>query len=150
MRDELSARGIENFVPTVERSKTRGKGTYEKAALPNVVFLRMTKDDALDLVNKKGVQLKYMIDCATRSMMVVPDKQMEDFRRVFDSSTDEGGLMNEPLALGDAVRVAKGPLSGVEGAVMELQGESYVVVSLLGMLFASARVPRAWLEKIEK
>jgi len=147
MRDELTSRGIENFVPSVTRAKTRGKGTVEMAVLPNLVFLRMNRDDAFALVNNGGVQLKYLTDCATHKAMVVPDKQMDDFRRVFDASVDEGGLVREPLNLGDRVRVVKGPLNGVEGFVLELQGEFFVVVGLIGMLYAKARVPRAWLEK---
>jgi len=81
-------------------------------------------------------------------MMVVPDKQMEDFRRVFDLSLGEGGLVDETLELGEKVRVTKGALRGVEGYVVELLGRTYVVVSLIGCLWARARVPRAWLEKI--
>jgi hypothetical protein len=36
----------------------------------------------------------------------------------------------------------------VEGHVIEFQGRYYVVVSLLDSLFARARVPKSWLEKI--
>ena len=57
--------------------------------------------------------------------------------------------MDRPLALGDRVRVTKGPLRGVEGHVLEFQGRLYVVVGLMECLFAKARVPRSWLERIE-
>ena len=74
-------------------------------------------------------------------------KQMEDFRRVFDFSMDEGGLLETDLAPGEAVRVVRGTLAGVEGNVMEIQGKTYVVVGLPGSVFARARIPRAWLER---
>ena len=80
--------------------------------------------------------------------MFVADKCMEDFRRVLEASIEEGGLMDKPLTVGEKVRVTKGVLKGVEGYVLELQGRIYVVVGLLNCLFARARVPRAWLEKI--
>jgi len=89
-----------------------------------------------------------MFDCATHKMMVVPDKQMEDFMRVLDFSLEEGGLMDTPLTVGEKVRVTRGVLRGVEGYVLEIQGKTYVVVGLLNCVFARARVPRAWLEKI--
>ncbi|MBR1435694.1 MAG: transcriptional regulator, partial [Bacteroidales bacterium] len=63
-------------------------------------------------------------------------------------SKDEGGLMDAPLALGDRVKVVRGPLRGVEGHVLELRGKIYVVVSLLDSIFAKADVPRAWLERV--
>lgn len=58
--------------------------------------------------------------------------------------------MDRPLELGDGVRVTRGPLKGVEGYVMELLGNTYVVVELLGCLWAKAKVPPAWLEATGK
>ena len=104
----------------------------------------------MNLVNTGVIPVKYIVDCATRTLLVVPDKQMEDFRRVLDLSTEEGGLVDAHLSLGDKVRVTKGPLKGVEGLVYQFQGRYYVVVSLLNSLFAKARVPRSWIERIDK
>lgn len=146
IRDRLVCEGVEHFIPTVPADGAR----KEKAAVSNLVFLRATKQEALDLANTGVIPVKYIIDCATRTLLVVPDKQMEDFRRVMDLSLEEGGLMDRPLALGDRVRVTKGPLRGVEGHVIEFQGRYYVVVSLLESLFAKARVPRSWLEIVKE
>ena len=145
VRDRLEARGVEHFIPTVPSDGPR----KEKAAVSNLVFLKASKPEALELANTGVIPVKYIVDCATRTLLVVPDKQMEDFRRVMDLSLEEGGLMDRPLALGDRVRVTKGPLRGVEGHVIEFQGRYYVVVSLLESLFAKARVPRSWLEVVE-
>jgi hypothetical protein len=150
VRDRLSALGVENFVPTRTRKSSRGKGTVEVPAMMNFVFIHTTRANALDLIHFQGVKADYLFDCATRQLMTVPDKQMEDFRRVFNASLEEGGLVDAPLQLGEWVRVVKGSLRGVEGTVMEFQGRFYVVVSLMNCLYARARVPRAWLEKIEK
>jgi len=149
MRNVLSESGYDVFVPTIKSKKTRGGGIKEKPAVPNLVFLKATKNEACDLVAERHLPLNYMIDCATHHMMVVPDKQMDDFRKVFDASLDDGGLIREPLSLGEMVRVTRGPLTGVEGRVLELLGETYVVVGLMGLLYARAQVPRAWLEKVK-
>ena len=139
VRDRLAREGVVHFIPV------RADG---RPVVTNLVFLKATKAEALDLANTGVVPVKYVIDCATRTLLVVPEKQMEDFRRVLDHSLEEGGLMDQPLALGDRVKVVKGPLKGVEGHVIEFQGRYYVVVSLLDSLFARARVPKSWLEKI--
>ena len=149
VRNRLSALGVEHFVPTRMRRASRGKAMVEEPLLSNLVFLRATKADALELIHCRGIKADYLFDCATRQLMVVPDKQMTDFRRVFDLSTEEGGLVDVPLHAGERVRVTRGCLKGVEGYVIELQGKTYVVVELLNCLYARARVPRAWLEKIE-
>lgn len=148
VRNRLSALGVEHFVPTRRRRASRGKGEVEEPLLTCLVFLRATKSAALDLVHYNGVKADYLFDCATRQLMVVPDKQMEDFRRVLDLSLEEGGLVDKPLSIGERVRVVRGVLRGVEGYVEELQGKTYVLVSLLNCLYARARVPRAWLEKV--
>ena len=147
IRRRLDALGVENYIPTQMREKSRGK-QVERAVVNNLVFLRATKNEACALANDGIIPVRYIVDCATRTLMVVPDKQMEDFRRVFDLSLGEGGLVDETLELGEKVRVTKGALRGVEGYVVELLGRTYVVVSLIGCLWARARVPRAWLEKI--
>ncbi len=144
----LEELGAESFVPTELRHRTRGTSTYERALIPGMVFVRATKERACELANADGVPVRYLIDPASRTLMVVPDKQMEDFRRVLDLSTEEGGLLDRPLALGARVRVIKGVLAGVEGRVLELRGRTYVVVELFNSWFAKAGVPRAWLETV--
>ena len=144
----LDRLGVERFVPVERRRRTRGGTSYERPLIPSLVFLRATKREACELANVEAVPVRYLIDPATRSLLVVPDKQLEDFRRVLDLSTDEGGLMDRPLELGERVRVVKGVLSGVEGFVLELRGRTYVVVRLLDCWFTKASVPRAWLEPV--
>ena len=141
IRDRLVREGVEHFIPTLPTES----GRKERPAVTNLVFLRATKAEALEMANTGAVRMKYIIDCATRTLLVVPDKQMEDFQRVFEEA-DEISL--EPLSLGDRVRVTKGPLTGVEGHILEFRGKCYVVVSLLDCLFTKAKVPRNWLVKI--
>ena len=148
VRDHLGRLGAENFLPTELRSRTRGRTKYEKPLIPGLIFVHATRQQACALANEQGVPVRYLIDPATRTLLVVPDKQMEDFRRVLNLSTEEGGLLDRPLALGDRVRVTKGVLAGVEGRVLEFHGRTYVVVELMGHWFARASVPRAWLELI--
>ena len=134
VRDLLTGMGVDCYVPTVKRRKTRGGGTYE----------------ALELVNLRLVPMSYMKDCATRTLMLVGEKEMDSFRRVFEASIEEGGLVDRPLVVGDRVCVVKGPLKGVEGNVLELQGRLYVVVGICGLFYARARIPRAWMERIDE
>ena len=80
IRDRLVREGVEHFIPTVSADGPR----KEKAVISNLVFLKATKAEALELANTGVIPVKYIIDCATRTLLVVPDKQMEDFRRVLD------------------------------------------------------------------
>ena len=139
IRDWLTVRGIENFVPTMQTRISRpgksGSRMTEKPLAPNLIFLRAPKDLACSFVADYRLPMQYLIDCATHKMMVVPDKEMDDFRRVFDYAIDEGGLIDQPVELDEPVRVT--------------EGQYYVVVGLSGFLWARAQIPRAWLEKIQ-
>lgn len=147
VRDRLRELGIENFVPTILRRRTRGKAMAECAAAPNLVFVHTDKECAISLVTKSFFPMEWIQDCATGKMMVVPEKEMDDFRRVFEvASMEEGGLMTNGFSLGDKVEVTDGPLQGVEGRILEDAGRLYVVVGLAGSIFARALVPKAWLK----
>ena len=144
VRDRLLALGVEHFIPTQKTRGARGRAV-EKPLVNCLGFVRASKTDALDLIHFRGVQADYMLDHATHRLMVVPDREMDDFRRVFDLSLEDV-TTERPLSLGESVIVTKGPLTGVHGRVVGEAGKWYVVVELLGMLYASARVPKSWLQ----
>lgn len=80
IRRRLESLGVENFIPTVVRKNSRGCRS-ERAVINNLVFLRTTKAEACRLANEGYIPVRYIIDCATRTLLVVPDKQMEEIGR---------------------------------------------------------------------
>lgn len=145
----LEAAGVEHFIPTERRPNYRGK-MREHPLIRGMVFIRATKKVACGLRTEDRLPVNYLFDYVHHTMLTVPDKSMDDFRRVFEASIAEGGLVDVPLSLGERVRVTEGPLEGVEGNVLELQGRLYVAVGLCGCIYARARVPRAHLEKVNE
>lgn len=72
---------VNYFLPTktvIRQLKYRRK-RGEIPVIRNLIFAYASKQTACDLSNKYGVQLFYMKDLSTHGMLVVPDKQMEDF-----------------------------------------------------------------------
>ena len=126
----LGEMNIECFVPEVYRT---------------LVFIRTTKPMALTLVNSGEIRVKYMIDSSTHSMMIVPEKQMDDFMRVLDCSPEAECLTRIPFTQGGRVRVVKGPLNGVEGEVVEVQEGLYLVVKVCSFLCAKVEIPKSYL-----
>lgn len=147
IKNRLSQMGVEHFIPVSKSRNSRGRIT-EKAVINNLVFIRASKQEACSLKTEARLPLNYIFDYAAHTMLTVPEKQMDDFMRVFEYSISEGGLMDTPLELGERVRVTKGPLEGVVGNVLELQGKLYVVVGLCMLVYAKAKIPRAWLERV--
>ena len=150
-KEKLQRFNVEHFVPTaVTLVERRGrKVRVEKSLIGNLVFIRATKEEACALVNYRGLPLHFIPDrCGGGSMLTVPDKQMEDFKRVFDRSVSEGSDPTLFFSAGDRIRVMKGELKGVEGQVIETEEGLYVAVSLPGLLQARARIPASFLQKI--
>lgn len=142
---------IDYYLPTrivVSQLKYRRKRS-EVPVIRNLVFICATKQTACDLANVYGVRLFYMKDLSTHSMLVVPDKQMEDFMYVMDLNPDGVSFNNESLAVGYKVKVIKGDFSGIEGEVATEANKTYVVIRIKDILTASVKVPKSYLKIIK-
>ncbi len=146
VKRRLTSSGIDHFIPVTKGRDYRGK-LKDRPLISCLVFIHASKEDACALKTEGSLPVNYLFDYARHTMLSVPDKQMDDFIKVLEAGLEEGGLVDRPLQVGERVRVTYGPLKGVEGNVLEIQGRLYVVVGLISCLFARARVPRAWLEK---
>ena len=152
-RQRLASFGIDSYIPTrLVKSSRTGQET-EKSVISGLIFLHTTKERALSIVNDYGVPIKYLIDRTKErhSIMVIPDKHMEDFIRVVaeGKKNEDDCLVTKPLKVGDRVRVINGSLKQVEGNVLDSADGKYLVVGLCGILQAKIRILPEYLEKIE-
>lgn len=142
---------IDFFLPTksvVTQLKYRKKRS-EVPVIRNLIFVLATKQTACDISNVYGVQLFYMKDLFTHSMLIVPDKQMEDFMFVMDLNPDGVSFDNGLLAVGQKVKVVKGDFTGIEGEIATESNRTYVVIRIKDILTASVKVPKSYLKIIK-
>lgn len=142
---------IDCYLPTrsvITQLKYRRKRS-EVPVIRNLIFVRATKQMACDVSNIYGVQLFYMKDLFSHAMLVVPDKQMEDFMFVMDLNPDGVSFDNEPLVIGHKVKVVKGDFCGIEGEVATEANKTYVIIRIKGILSASVKVPKSYLKIIK-
>nr|WP_278579083.1 UpxY family transcription antiterminator [Bacteroides intestinalis] len=151
-RTVLEKLNIEYYLPTqftvrILRDRRRN---VEVPMIQNLIFVHATKQRACDIVNNCYVRLYYMRDFCTHQMLVVPDKQMEDFMLVMNLMPDKVCFENKQLTLGAPVQIIKGELCGIEGEVASMGNHTYVVIRMQGVLSASIRVPRSYLRLLIK
>ena len=79
---------------------------------------------------------------------VIPEEQMERFRFMLDYSPEAVEICSTPLAAGDAVKVIKGPLAGLEGELVMIGGKSKVAVRLDMLGCAHVDMPIGYGERI--
>ena len=131
-------------------------------ALVNYIFLRMSLKDLRGIKADKGKydNLRYVMNTdhdesnnLISKIAYVPNKQMEDFMRVIDSSNEQV-IMLENLGFackpGEKVRITKGVFEGVEGTLKSIKKHLCVVIPIKNvMAVAITNIPRKFLQKID-
>lgn len=135
--------------PNRYKRKRREESQVEKPVIPNLIFIHSDYNTCLSLVNEYKLSMNYLLNLETRQLLVVPDKQMQDFMFLLDFSEDAVQVLNENLRQGDRVRVIKGEFAGIEGELIRIKGHKRVVVRLEGAFsLATTYIPGSYLERI--
>ena len=149
-RDRLTAMGIECFLPIQEEihqwSDRRKK--VERVVIPMMIFVRVS-DEERGLPLTLSAISRYMVLRGESVPAVIPDRQMEKFKFMLDYSEEAVELCTTPLAVGEQVRVIKGPLAGLEGELVTVDGKSKVVVRLDMLGCAQVDMSAGFVEKIQ-
>ena len=125
--ERLTGLGVRHFIPS----------TYN-----TLVFFRTDKDRALNLVNSGEVKGRFIVDHGTRSILEVPDNQMEAFIRVVSEYPDVPVTSEFPIFKGTRVRVFRGPLKGIEGEVEETPNGVQLIVGIQSVICAKVTISR--------
>ncbi|HID06814.1 MAG TPA: UpxY family transcription antiterminator [Armatimonadetes bacterium] len=124
----LEQRGMEVFLPLVERWKRVGRHERAKVRLPlfpRYLFVRchLTHPTWRSIVKTLGVVRMLGYDDGPAP---VPDEQIESVRRIIETRWDVEG--HPYLKEGDKVIVVRGPLRGVVGTLVEVARNRHKLV----------------------
>ena len=152
MKAWLDEQAIENFIPfrkiLIERNGR--KIEREKPMVPGLLFIRTNYQTACSLPDESSIKMVYLRNLENQQLLVIPDKQMQDFMFLLDFSESAVRIVNTNLRRGDRVRVIKGDFAGIEGELIRIKGHKRVVVRLEGLFsLATTYIPGSYLEKIE-
>lgn len=145
--EHLRQRGYEEFTASskVERRWSDRTKMVDKFLFPGYIFCRFNPQDRLGVVTAPGV-----VDVVGFGKIPepIPDAEVERVRRMVES-----GLPVTPfpyVQVGQAVLIERGPLSGVEGILVEVRGKVRLVVSInLLQRSVSAEVDRHAIRPIQ-
>ncbi len=123
----LRDRGYEEFSPSnkVEKRWSDRKKQIDQFLFPGYIFCRFDPNDRLPVLTAPGV-----VDVVGfgKTPEPIPEAEIARVRRIVDS-----GLLVIPhpyIQIGQAVLIEQGPLSGVEGILVEEKGKTRLVVSV--------------------
>lgn len=142
---------IEHYIPIrkimVEKEGKRIQ--KEKILVPGLLFIHTDYQKALSLSAESKIKMVYLRNLENHRLLVIPDKQMQDFMFLLDFSETAIKLENANLKQGSRVRVIKGDFAGIEGELVRIKGHKRVVVRLEGLFsLATTYIPSSYLESI--
>ncbi|MEG0889804.1 MAG: UpxY family transcription antiterminator [Bacteroides sp.] len=150
-RDHLLSMGIECFLPVQEEihqwSDRRKK--VELIVLPMIIFVRVDVSERALPLTLSSV-LRYLVLRGESTPAIIPDAQMDRFRFMLDYSEETVELCPAPLVPGECVRVIKGPLTGLEGELLLMNGKSKVAIRIDMLGVAQVNMSVRYVEKIRK
>ena len=133
-----------------ERLSALRVGFFIPQTYNTMVFLHTEKDRALNLVNAGEVKGRFLVDHSTRSLLEVPDNQMDSFIRLMTEYPNTPVTTDFPIQKGTRVRVIRGPLKGIEGEVEETPNGVQLIVAIQSLICARITIGRGEVERMEK
>ena len=147
--EKLTAMGIECFVPIREEIHqwSQRKKKVQRVLIPQMIFIHATQKERMEALNLSSIS-HYMVLRGEHTPAIIPDKQMQQFMFMVDYSEETIEMFITPLEPGQTVKVIKGPLSGLEGELVEIEGKSKVVVRLDLLGCAGVDMPVGYVEAL--
>lgn len=144
----LAAMGIECYLPVQSeiRQWSDRRKRVDCLVISMMIFVHVTPQERPLPLSLQAVS-RYMVLRGESTPAVIPDEQMDRFRFMLDYSPEAVEMCSAPLAPGDAVKVIKGPLAGLEGELITVNGKSKVAVRLDMLGCAHVDVPIGFVEK---
>ena len=144
----LAAMGIECYLPVQSeiRQWSDRRKRVDCLVIPMMIFVHVTPQERPLPLTLQAIS-RYMVLRGESRPAVIPEEQMERFRFMLDYSPEAVEICSTPLAAGDAVKVIKGPLAGLEGELITVNGKSKVAVRLDMLGCAHVDVPIGFVEK---
>jgi transcription antitermination factor NusG len=142
----LRDRGFEEFSPIykAERQWSDRKKQIDAFLFPGYVFCRLNPNDRLPVLTIPGA---VGLVGFGKGPTPIPENEIEAVRRMVGS-----GLLVAPypfLAVGQCVRIERGPLTGVEGMVKEIKKTFRLIVSVhLLQRSVSVEIDRSWIRLV--
>ena len=149
--ERLSKMGIDSFVPVqqeIHQWSDRRK-IVETVLLPMMVFVHADPKERMAALTLSTVS-RYMVLRGEGKPAVIPDEQMARFRFMLDYSEEAICMSYSPLARGKKVRVIKGPLTGLVGELVALDGKNKIAVRLDMLGCACVDMPVGYVEQIDE
>ena len=130
VREDLCAKGMEVFLPTMQRDSTRRDRhkTLTAPLFPGYVFVHSALNKMRYLQVARTLGVVTVLGWQEKNPLWIPDEQIESVKILVDRSLP---LSQHPyLRKGQWVRVVSGPLKEVVGIIQSVKGRQRLIVQI--------------------
>ncbi len=147
----LTKMGIENFLPLQQECHqwSDRRKVIDRVLLPMMLFVHVDLQEQKEVLTLSAIT-RYMVLRGESTPAVIPDEQMLRFKFMLDYSEETISMSSSPLLPGEKIRVIKGPLAGLEGELVTVNGKSKVAVRLTMLGCAFVDMPVGCVEPLDK
>lgn len=150
----LHKAGYETYVPVQQEIHqwSDRKKKVDRLVIPLIVFIRATVQDETWLRNQtyihKLLAMPGSKEYSSKFATPIPDEQIDRMKFLLENAETEVTFVGN-LKVGDAVKVAAGPLKGLEGVVIDTEDKTSVVGVLIDCLgYACVKMDKFKIEKV--
>ena len=148
--ERLDKLGVENYIPTqtVIRQWSDRKKKIERVVIPMIVFIRT--DEMTERRLRMQTYIRKILSYPGQwKAAVIPDAQIDRLKFMLRHAESSVELLEQTLQVGEAIRVARGPLKGLEGEIYQVQPDKPMVAIRIDCLgYACVSIDKSDLECI--
>lgn len=142
IKAKLEQLGVENYVPFRKEIRNRKDRKVEiwRPVIPNIVFIYTDFHTGMSIANDYGIKISYLRSIDNKSLLIVPQKQMDNFKIICESGVE--CTLEDTFEKGDKVLIVNGCLKGIEGELINTNKDnSKMLVKLEGIAAFKVVIP---------
>ena len=148
--ERLDKLGVENYIPTqtVIRQWSDRKKKIERVVIPMIVFIHT--DEMTERRLRMQTYIRKILSYPGQwEAAVIPDAQIDRLKFMLRHAESSVELLEQTLQVGEAIRVSRGPLKGLEGEIYQVQPDKPMVAIRIDCLgYACVSIDKSDLEII--
>ena len=148
--ERLNKLKVENYVPTqteIHQWSDRKK-KVERIVIPMIVFIHTDEMTERRLRMQTFIR-KILSYPGQWKAAVIPDNQIQRLKFMLKHAESQVELMEQNLQVGETVRVARGPLKGLEGEIYQIRsGKAMIAIRIDSLGYACVNIDKSDIEII--
>ena len=149
VQKSLAQQKIQAYVPLIKRLRQWGKNKrlVELPLISCYVFIKVDRTEFLPVLQTNNV-VKFVQ--LSDKLQPIPQHEIDILRQVVDDMEADISVGHHKYDIGDMVEINHGPLCGLKGSLVEIEGKKDVVVELKNIgLSLRISVRKEYLRKIK-